>query len=202
MPLWLDLGDLRVVHACWHEASRARIEKLLRGDHLTSADEIADATHRDGALYGAMQVLLKGPELDLRAYGAPSFADGQGNPRHRARIRWWMRDAKRLCDVVDITSGDRGLDGEPYPMIDEDILVNESDTYLVEDDVPVFYGHYWRDWDPLDRGFRQWRPSSAIDVTTTSACVDYSASRNGPLVAYQWHDGDTQVHFDQFVAYR
>ena len=35
--LWLDLGDIRVVHACWHEESRRSIEDLTGSNRLTAA---------------------------------------------------------------------------------------------------------------------------------------------------------------------
>ena len=32
IPLWLDLGGLRVVHACWHEPSMRVLEPHLTPD--------------------------------------------------------------------------------------------------------------------------------------------------------------------------
>jgi hypothetical protein len=58
LPLWLDLGGLRVVHACWDDASRA----TLGGSTLTP--EMVHAKQGD-PLHGAIEVLLKGPELDF-----------------------------------------------------------------------------------------------------------------------------------------
>ena len=33
LPLWLDLGGLRVVHACWHQPS---MDRLLPADGIES----------------------------------------------------------------------------------------------------------------------------------------------------------------------
>jgi hypothetical protein len=33
LPLWVDLGGLRVVHACWHEASMEILRPLLGPNH-------------------------------------------------------------------------------------------------------------------------------------------------------------------------
>lgn len=42
---------------------------------------------------------------------------------------------------------------------------------------PVFFGHYWMTGSP--------RPQSS-----TAACVDYSAGKGGPLMAYRWDAGE------------
>ena len=50
---------------------------------------------------------------------------------------------------------------------------------------PVFIGHYWLSGTP--------QPLAA-----NIACMDYSAARNGPLVAYRW-DGETVLDKARFV---
>ena len=47
------------------------------------------------------------------------------------------------------------------------------------DDVPVIVGHYWRTGTPTV-------------ISTKVACVDYSAAKGGPLVAYRW-SGETEL---------
>ena len=56
------------------------------------------------------------------------------------------------------------------------------------DDVPLIVGHYWRTGEP------------AV-ITDKIACVDYSAAKGGPLVAYRWSEGDTELTSDNLVAY-
>jgi calcineurin-like phosphoesterase family protein len=52
LPLWMDLGGLRVVHACWHEPSMRAIEPLLGpGNTLTDA-LIERASRRGDAAFG------------------------------------------------------------------------------------------------------------------------------------------------------
>jgi hypothetical protein len=33
LPLWLDLGGIRVVHACWHQASIELLSKAMGSEH-------------------------------------------------------------------------------------------------------------------------------------------------------------------------
>ena len=42
--------------------------------------------------------------------------------------------------------------------------------------MPVVYGHHWR----------RWAPDEHLDWTPRTACVDFSAVKGGPLVAYCW----------------
>lgn len=67
LPLWLDLGDLRVVHACWHEKSMKMVERQLGSTHFAAAGQIVDASTKGYELYEAVEVLLKGPEISLTA---------------------------------------------------------------------------------------------------------------------------------------
>ena len=54
------------------------------------------------------------------------------------------------------------------------------------DATPVIFGHYWFTGTPDTIG-------------PTTACVDYSAVRSGPLVAYQW-DGEPTLNPDNFIS--
>jgi hypothetical protein len=53
-------------------------------------------------------------------------------------------------------------------------------------DTPVFYGHYWWTGEPAP-------------LAPRAACVDYSAGKGGPLVAYRW-EGEPVLDRRGFVA--
>jgi hypothetical protein len=202
MPLWLDLGDVRVIHACWHEPSRMLAEKLLRGDRFIGIDQIVEASRRGTELYQVVETLLKGPEIDLRKYNLPAFVDKDGNVRSDTRVRWWAEGTLRARDLAEIPRSATDPSGAPYPEIGPEILVYADDLITMSGGKPVIYGHYWRTWDPSDRGFRKWKPAEVVDWTPTSACVDFSAVRSGPLVAYRWDQGDETISPEKFSAYR
>ena len=134
IPLWLDLGELRIVHACWNSAAMDVIKPLLSKDGSVTYALMVEGSRRGSAEYSAIETVLKGPEVDL--------PEG------------WVY-----------------LDKEPYT-----------------DDVPVIFGHYWRTGP---------RPAD----TAMTACVDYSAATVGPLVAYRWNHGDTDLVPDHFVSF-
>ena len=53
------------------------------------------------------------------------------------------------------------------------------------DGPPVFIGHYWMSGKPELQ-------------SPKVACVDYSAAKDGPLVAYRW-DGEQELDASRFV---
>ena len=190
IPLWLDLGDLRVVHACWHQPSIDLIERTLGGDTLTTIDQLAEAAGESkdpDSLYRAVENVLKGPELDLKEYDCPPFMDPDGNVREEARIRWWKSGAKTVVELAEVPGNSRTPDGAPYGNLPAK-QVNERDrSFSYGDPVPVFYGHYWRTDVPLEHE----------DWTERTACVDFSAVKGGTMVAYRW-SGEAQIDWRNY----
>ena len=184
LPLWLDLGEVRVIHACWHQPSIDLIEEKLGGNRFTSIESFADAartTNPPSPLYAAIETILKGPELDLEKYGARNFQDKGGHVRGKARVRWWRSGATTLKELAEVPRGSIDESGQPYGEL-PDVLVDESDrSYSYEGKVPVIYGHYWRTGVPLEHE----------DWTHSTACVDFSAVKGGTMVAYRWNGEDT-----------
>ena len=66
LPLWLDLGDLRVIHACWHEESMSVMQRELGSNRFNSLDQFVRASSKSDPLYVASETLLKGPEISLQ----------------------------------------------------------------------------------------------------------------------------------------
>ncbi|MCV7421409.1 metallophosphoesterase [Mycobacterium yunnanensis] len=187
MPLWMDLGGLRVVHACWHEPSMRVVEQACGSNRFTSRDQFVRATAEGDPLYEAVEVLLKGPEIDLVALGQQPYFDKDGNGRRRARVAWWDDDATTLRKLAVMGENFKTVDDEQYPLLPE-MEVGEQ-LYAYRGDVPVFYGHYWREGHP-QRG---------VDFTARTACVDFSAVKGGALVAYRW-SGETEIREEHYVG--
>ena len=192
LPLWLDLREVRVVHACWHQPSIDLVEERLGGSRFTSVEQIVEAASKphegcENLLYSAVERLLKGPEVNLTSYGLPEFIDKGGHSRTHARAKWWKRDVRSVGDAVEIPREATDGAGLNYREAHSEELaqpvrsIDTSFTYL--DSVPVIYGHYWREDEP----------EHLEDWTSTTACVDFSAGKGGQLVAYQWSDGEHEI---------
>ena len=180
IPLWLDLGDVRVVHACWNAEAMKVVQDATGGSRLTDLQHYVDASTKGHPLYEAVEILLKGPEISLGDYGQRPYVDHIGKSRIMARVRWWDADARTLRQLADIR-GMKTKDGQDYPRL-PDLPVDEKHlSYVYTDTVPVIYGHYWFEWD-----------SHQEDWTEYTACVDYGVVKSGgKLVAYRWDGGPT-----------
>jgi hypothetical protein len=175
LPLWLDLGGVRVVHACWHEESMAVLRPHL-GPNNSLTDEIVLLGSRKGhPVYEALEVVCKGPEVALPP--GITFADKGGKIRHEVRVRWWQEDLSTYRKVAIGPAGD--IDRIPDVPLPADWKGHPYSG------VPVLFGHYWF--------------TGRLEVITPQfACLDYSVAKDGPLVAYRW-DGETALSSEKMV---
>ena len=188
LPLWLDLGGVRVVHACWHDPSIDHLRTQLSATGGLTDELIRNGTTHGTATYDAIETVLKGPEVRMEGY---TYTDKDGNARRKGRAEWWNTEATTLRDIVRIdpswklTDADGNIATElpATPLAD---LAEPVPRYPA-DAPPVLFGHYWFNQNDV-------KPS-----TPTTACVDYSAVRGGDLVAYRW-DGEPELRHDHFVA--
>ena len=185
LPLWLELslGDarLRVVHACWSQPAIDRLATMLSPTRSLTNDAVVATSVHGSAMYDALEVVLKGPEVDLDGL---TYLDKGGHERRKARRRWWDPTATTLRSSALIPGGSRTPDGKPFPVL-PDTEVDPFGRY--DDDVPVIVGHYWCQ-APLEL------------YSSLVACVDYSVARNGPLVAYRW-SGESKLSVEHYVAH-
>jgi hypothetical protein len=190
LPLWLDLGEIRVVHACWHEDSMAAVRAATGGsDRLSTVEHIVEANRHGSALYEAVEVLLKGPEISLVEHDMSAYWDHESDKeRRKARVRWWDHDASTLPGLAAL-GGAKLKNGDRYPDYEARDVDAKYRGYVYTDAVPLFYGHYWRKWEHLRD---EW--------TTYTACVDFSAVRGGTLVAYRW-SGEREIHWENYVPH-
>ena len=173
LPVFLDLGAIRVVHAVWHHQSLKTIQPWVNADHCLLTDAYIQASERGSNLYDAVENLLKGIEFTLPA--EYSFKDKNGKSRNAVRLKWWDEKAKQLPEAATNTGN------VPLPRVDL-----PDDVYRYQDSVPLFFGHYWMQGTPRI-------------LSPNIACVDYSSkSENGKLVAYRWQ-GEKTLSDDHFV---
>ena len=182
IPLWLDLDGVRIIHACWHPQSMDTIDPLLDDGCLTH-DLVVAASRKGSAEHGAIEVLLKGPEVQLP--DPHHYLDKGGVKRTKARHRWWDPEARTYATAAQIPEGSLTEDGTPMPQLPDEPLA-ETDLPRYADKVPLVVGHYWFSGAPAS-------------LTPWVACVDYSVGNGGPLVAYRW-SGEAEFQLDHFVA--
>ncbi|MBG22741.1 MAG: metallophosphoesterase [Idiomarinaceae bacterium] len=160
LPLYLELPDLRVVHACWHEPSLSVLDDFS-SDGVLHSDVWGAATTEGHRLYDAIEVLCKGWEVPLPP--GYSFLDKDDNPRTKIRTKWWREDDRSYKALAIGVK-----DPSTLPM--DEVPGNSMPGY--DNQKPLFIGHYWM------RG-RPCLQSESI------ACVDWSVADNGAMVGYR-----------------
>lgn len=177
LPLWLDLGAFRVIHACWDKYSIAKLTQKYGGAKLTQS-LLVQASNKTSWEYDAVETLLKGNEIPLpEGHG---FEDRYGTRRLQIRSRWWDRSAKTYRDVFL---------GSPdwKTQIPDDPIEGDHMVEYGIDQPPVFLGHYWLIGTPEP-------------LADNVACLDYSVARSGgKLTAYRW-SGDAKLSSENYVS--
>jgi len=180
LPLWLDLGAIRAVHAAWYPPAMERLAPLLNERNaIAQASFLIPLQHPHNEAYQAMDVLLKGAEIALP--DGFDFVDKEGTRRRDARIKWWLADVHRHWSdlVIDCERMSDKLPAGP--------VVLERAMAYPDDAPPVFFGHYWMSGTP-------------VPLAPNVACLDYSVARaGGSLAAYRWN-GERVLRSDRFVS--
>lgn len=175
LPLFIDLGVIRVIHACWDDDIIEKIKPYLDEHNRLLATAIQSAFDPSHPLFDYCEILLKGKEIALPE--GIYYHDKEGTRRHRTRIRWWLDHAETLDELCLIP------ETEKFPELARKI---QYDQVTYHDKKPVFIGHYWLSGRPMIQ-------------SPYVACVDYSAAlAGGKLVAYRWQ-GETILTNDHFV---
>jgi hypothetical protein len=161
LPLWLDLPGLRVVHACWHEPSRATLAPFLDQAGRLTGEGVLESYRHGSDAKTAVDILLKGPEEHLP--GGVHFLDKDGHKREEVRLRWWDQNATTFRQAA------LGMDGREDELPDS-LLPTD---YRYYERTPVFFGHYWLTDRPQI-------------TAANAACLDFSVAKEGYLTAYRW----------------
>ena len=179
LPLWLDLPEIRAVHACWHQSSIDYLKGQLDADGRISLDQLESATKKPslgepGLMFNAIETILKGVEAKLPA--GVSFFDREKHERKDIRVKWWQGGNTTYQEAAIV-------DEKELHKIPKLPLNLEMGDYQ---DKPVFIGHYWLNGTPQA-------------LKPNIACVDYSVAMKGKLTAYRWNGEQTlnNAHFYQ-----
>lgn len=174
LPLWLDLPGIRVVHACWNKGYMDKLAPHMTSKNQLTSELIVSSSRAGSMPYVTVEGLTKG--LEVRLPTGHSFEDKDGHVRHEVRIRWWDETSSTYRDLALMPDEER----EQLPHLS----IEPDPRTPYDNNKPVFFGHYWMTGAPATQ-------------TATAACVDYSAAKEGPLVAYRW-DGEPTLDNDNF----
>ena len=176
LPLWLDLPDLRIVHACWDQGFIERLITEYEGARLRDSLLVRSST-RGTWEYDVIETLLKGKEIDL-PHGH-RFHDKDGVERRAIRVRWWQAASTYRDAYIGPPLAESHIPDDP---IEGDHLIEYA-----PDEKPVFIGHYWLTGTPSP-------------LAKNIACVDYSVAKPGGVLAAYRFDGEFELSEQKFVT--
>lgn len=167
LPPFMDLGGIRVAHACWDDDAVRALSDAGWGPGRSLDDIVLLATHQKGSeLEQARKLLTSGMELALP--DGRYIEDKEGNRHYEVRLANWRHWASALHEVALVPAGqEEQIHGLALP---------ESFNRTPIAGTPIFIGHHWFKGLPTIESGKL-------------ACLDWSAAAGGPLVAYRW-DGE------------
>ena len=182
LPLALDLGPLRIVHAAWNDDAVKTLGRLPLPYDDDALQLLIDESTKEGH---AAEVLTNGVRLTLS--GDDFVLTHRGVPLNWMRSKWWIPSEGQFYDdlsfpELDVVPRKLVTNKPPKPSAPEGLYGGYPAGA-----VPVFFGHYSL-------------PASATpsQLAPNIACLDYSAWKGGPLVAYRWN-GEQELDSSKFL---
>lgn len=150
LPLWLDVGEFRIVHACWDDDAFNTIA-TRRPDARLKEEDLEEVAEDKSDFALAVNQTLKGPKSALP--NGARFCDHAGHLRSKARVKWWAGTARKWRDaVVSVPNHD--------DVPDVEIRATDGIPRYHPDEKPVFFGHY------------KFAPGDVTE-SENSLCLDY-----------------------------
>ena len=178
LPLFIEMPNFRVVHACWDEQYVHDYLKKYQ-TNLVSPEIIVKSTDLSSFEGKVLDRLMRGTSLPLPNNEVIRSRDGF--ERRLFRTKFWSDTPETYSDVV--------FQPDPLPEhLIERPLKNHELKELIHypaDAKPVFFGHYWLHGKPAP-------------VKHNICCLDYSAVKYGRLVAYRM-DGEEKLDPGNYV---
>jgi len=176
LPMFLDFGKIRVVHACWDDYNISLLKETITEPKLskTVLREIAlNGTKFSRSFWETCKGIDFQMPKDLLVF------DEEGRPHRSFRMKWWGNPEGKTFKEISLESR---FELPAYTIPPE--IVKFRSPYP-ENDPIVFFGHY-----SLVEGFGI--------LKDNVCCVDSGVSRTGKLLAYRW-GGESKLNESNFV---
>ena len=177
LPLFLDLDEFRVIHACWDNEAIDLLRKENPKNCL-SKKFLRKIYFEKGKVFKAVMLLLKGREFNLP--DDMVLKDGYGFKRFAYRIKWW--EPMNGKSFEDISFGNRFK--LPKYTIPSQLYIDIP--LYQENEKPVFFGHYCLG-------------DHAGVVRSNLCCVDGCVANGGSFISYCW-DGKLPLSQNNIVS--
>jgi hypothetical protein len=177
LPLYLDLGEIRVVHACWSDNAVRVADSLY--DEGKIKKKVFRKIHRktDTEISKSVWLLTKG--VNLKLPGDLKIISNKGISPRSIRTQWWDELEGKTFEQLSFESKFK----LPEYTVPHEIL---PVTYPYPENAPiVFIGHYCRGKGPHI-------------LKSNVCCVDSCVTGTKRLLAYQWN-GEKELILNNLV---
>uniref|UniRef100_UPI0032168E47 metallophosphoesterase n=1 Tax=uncultured Draconibacterium sp. TaxID=1573823 RepID=UPI0032168E47 len=165
LPLYLDLGGIRVVHACWEEKAIEVARSIYEDGRIRK--KVFRTIHKkpDSEIAKSVWLLTKGVSLKM-----PSdlhVVNNKGVSPRSIRMCWWNGAGDKSFNELSFES--------KYTLPKYTVPAEiRPTTYPYPDNDPIiFFGHYCRGKGPHI-------------IKPNICCVDSCVTGTGKLLAYRW----------------
>lgn len=180
LPLYLDLGDIRIVHACWSDPV---IEWLKESETKgKNSRDIFKKVYKKPKSKTAKNINILTKGIDFKMPGNLKLINNKGVSPQSFRLRWWEDLTGKTFEEISFESKFT-LPGYEIPshLIPNLPVYNENEPI-------VFFGHYCRHNGPYI-------------IKPNICCVDSCVAGSKTLTAYCWN-GEKTLNAENLVHIR
>ena len=165
LPLFLDMGDFRIVHACWSQPAIDFIRNQIPDGKIKKSIFREIYRNPNSEIGKSIWTLTKG--VDFRLPGDIRIINNKGVSPRTFRMKWWEKPEGKTFEEMSFES----KFSLPNYNIPKQIL---PDNYVYPEEAPiVFFGHYCRGRGPFI-------------INRNICCVDSCVNGTRKLTAYRW----------------
>lgn len=166
LPLYLDLGEIRIVHACWSDEAIETI-KLAESEGKSRKSIFRKAYKKTKSPVGkSVFILTKG--IDYKMPGDLKLINNKGISPRSFRMRWWEDAQGKSFEEMSFESK------FVLPAYEIPVQLLPQNKPYAENEPIVFFGHYCRHQGPHV-------------IKPNLCCVDSCVAGTKILTAYQWN---------------
>ena len=164
LPLFLDLGEIRVVHACWKDENIEMIKTHFSEGKIKKG-KLREIFENNVVVAKSIWETCKG--IDFRLPKDLLVFDSKGQPHRTFRMKWWINPEGLTFKKISLESRFR----LPKYTVPKEI-VSSVEPYPADAPI-VFFGHYCLNG------------KSGI-FADNLCCVDSCVTRSKKLMVYRW----------------
>ena len=177
LPLYLDMGEIRIVHACWSE-SAIELIKIAESEGK-SRNSIFRKMYKKPKSPVSKSVLKLTKGIDYKMPGDLKIINNKGVSPQSFRMRWWEDPDGKTFEEMSFDSK------FALPQYEIPKQIGPQNTPYPENAPIVFFGHYCRQAGPFI-------------IKPNLCCVDSCVAGTRILTAYRWN-GEKTLNLNNLV---